>query len=82
MAAILHVSPKTVRRWIGLNWLKVTQNRIPEESVARFVRQYRESIGLPELPIEIREMLARLDQSVPRSDRRLLSLDLAAAAGV
>jgi DNA-binding transcriptional MerR regulator len=82
LAAILHVSPKTVRRWIGLNWLKVTQNRIPEESVARFVRQYRESIGLPELPIEIREMLARLDQSVPRSDRRLLSLDLAAAAGV
>ena len=81
-AAILHVSPKTVRRWIGLNWLKMTRNRIPEESVVRFVRQYRESIELPELPIEIREILARLDKSVPRSDRRLVSLDLVAAAGV
>jgi len=82
LASMLHVSPKTVRRWIGLAWLQVKQNRISEESVGRFLRHHREAIRFEKLPIEICEMLARLDLSEPGSRRRLASLDLPTAAAM
>ncbi len=65
LASMLHVSPKTVRRWIGLAWLRAEHKRIPEESVARFVRQHSELIRLEELSPDTREMLTKLQSPTP-----------------
>lgn len=62
LAAMLHVSPKTVRRWISLTWLQVRQDRITRESVAQFCGLHPEMIRCEVLSSESRELLTRTDR--------------------
>lgn len=79
LASMLHVSPKTVRRWIGLAWLQVKHSRIPEESVARLFRQRPELVRLNVLSSDTRDWLSRFEQPVPSTIRDSITLSLAAA---
>jgi hypothetical protein len=79
---MLHVSPKTVRRWISLAWLQVKQNRIPEESVARLFRQHPDLIAAEVLSPDVREWLSKIDQPVRAMIREQITLQSLAAAGL
>jgi DNA-binding transcriptional MerR regulator len=81
LASMLHVSPKTVRRWISLAWLQVTHNRIPRESVARLHSQHPELIRFEVLSAEIREMLAGLPTPTPSIVHESITRATLAAAG-
>jgi hypothetical protein len=82
LASMLHVSPKTVRRWISLAWLQVKHNRIPEEYVARLFRQHPELVRLDVLSSDTRDWLSRIEQPVPSTIRDSITLESLAAAGV
>lgn len=82
LASMLHVSPKTVRRWIGLAWLQVKQNRIPEESVARLVRQHPDLITIEALSPDVREWLSKIERPVYATIREQVTLQSLAAAGL
>jgi hypothetical protein len=82
LASMLHVSPKTVRRWIRLAWLQVKQNRIPEDSVARLVRQHPDLIPIEALSPDVREWLSRIDHPVRAMIREQITLQSLAAAGL
>lgn len=81
LAQLLKVSPKTIRRWIGLGWLQIRQKRITEDSLARFCRQHPQQIRLEELPPATRETLRRLKGNAPPA-RETITLELLAAAGL
>ncbi len=82
LASMLHVSPKTVRRWISLAWLQVKQNRIPKESVARLFRQHPDLIAMEALSLDVREWLSRIEQPVRAMIREQITLESVAAAGL
>lgn len=82
LASMLHVSPKTIRRWISLTWLQVNRDRISAESLARFFLYHRAAIRFEDLAIETREVLATLERSVHLSDGRQISLESLATAGL
>jgi DNA-binding CsgD family transcriptional regulator len=82
LASMLHVSPKTVRRWIGLGWLQAGRGRISEESFARLHRQHPELIRFEELSSETREMLARLMLPTAPTVRESIRLESRSAFGV
>ena len=46
LMCLLSVSARTLRKWMGLGWLKVQGNRITEGSVARFLREHPEEYSL------------------------------------
>ena len=81
LAQMLKVSPKTIRRWLGLGWLQMKQKRIPEDSLARFSRQHPEEIRLEELPPATLDRLRRLKGSAPPA-HKAISLELLAATGL
>lgn len=83
LAAMLHVSPKTVRRWISLTCLQVRQDRISRESVARFCGLHPEMIRFEVLSSETRELLTRMDRpGGPGGLRDSITLESLAAAGL
>lgn len=81
LAQMLKVSPRTIRRWLGLGWLQLKQKRIPEDSLARFCRQHPEEIRLDHLLPATRETLRNLKGTAPPA-RETITLELLAAAGL
>lgn len=60
LATMLHVSPKTVRRWTAMNWIEEHNKRIPEDALARLCRLHPEVIRVEELSLEAKMLLERL----------------------
>ena len=60
LADLLGVSPKSVRRWIALNWLHERQRRISEESVGRLCRQHPDVIPSERLSADAEALLLKL----------------------
>jgi hypothetical protein len=60
VARLFRVSPKTVRRWITLNWLQTRNRRIPGDSLARLSRLHPEVLMVNDLSSEARAFLMGL----------------------
>jgi DNA-binding transcriptional regulator YiaG len=82
LASMLHVSPKTVRRWISLAWLQVKLKRIPEESVARLFRQHPDLIAVDALSPDVREWLSKRERSDTMTILEPITIESLAAAGL
>jgi hypothetical protein len=46
VALLLGASPQSVRKWIGLGWLRMYDSRITEVSLVRFLRTHAEEYQL------------------------------------
>ena len=46
LRVLLGVSAKTIRNWIAWGWMRIVAGRIPESSVAKFLRQHPDQYQL------------------------------------
>ena len=60
LAGLVHVSPRTVRRWVQLGWLTLYQGRVKDRSLQRFLEGHSDEINAQCLDNDVRFWLRSL----------------------
>ena len=60
LSALLHATPRQIRRWKEKEWLRTKDRRITERDLSQFLREHPEEVGFDRLPRETRVYLVDL----------------------